>query len=70
VDRRAEKEQPEIEWQEKALSDYTAQTSGPFEHETRLKELLAKQARLNSLSIVHSLGLPNRRRSLLHSWPL
>jgi hypothetical protein len=31
-----------------ALADYKAQMGKPFEHEARLKELLAKQAQLNA----------------------
>ncbi len=49
LDRRAEEEQREIERQKKALADYRAQADRPFEHETRLKELQAKQADLNKL---------------------
>jgi N12 class adenine-specific DNA methylase len=48
LDRLAEKEQQEIERQEKALADYKAQMGRPFEHETHLRELLAKQAHLNA----------------------
>ena len=48
LDRRAEEEQHEIERQEKALADYRAQLGRPFEHEARLKDLLAKQAQLNA----------------------
>jgi phosphomannomutase len=48
LDRKAEEEQREIERQEKALADYKAQMGKPFEHEARLKELLAKQAQLNA----------------------
>jgi hypothetical protein len=48
LDRRAEDEQREIERQEKALADYRAQLGRPFEHEARLRELLAKQAQLNA----------------------
>jgi len=48
LDRKAEEEQHEIERQEKDLSDYRAQMDRPFEHEGRLKELLAKQAQLNA----------------------
>lgn len=48
LDRRAEEEQHEIERQEKALADYKTQMGRPFEHEARLKELLAKQAQLNA----------------------
>ena len=46
--RRAEDEHHEIERQEKALADYLAQLGRPFEHEPRLKDLLAKQAQLNA----------------------
>jgi N12 class adenine-specific DNA methylase len=48
LDRKAEDEKREIERQEKALADYKAQAGRPFEHEARLKELLAKQAQLNA----------------------
>jgi hypothetical protein len=33
---------------EKALADYQAQASKPFDHEARMKELLAGQAQLNA----------------------
>jgi hypothetical protein len=49
LDRRAEDEHHEIERHEKALADYRAQLGRPFEHEARLKDLLAKQAQLNAL---------------------
>ena len=48
LERRAQDEQQEIERQEKALEDYRAQLGRPFEHEARLKDLLAKQAQLNA----------------------
>ncbi len=48
LDRRAEEEQQGIERQEKALADYRAQLGRPFEHEARIKELLARQAQLNA----------------------
>jgi hypothetical protein len=48
LDRLAEKEQQEIERQEKALADYRAQMGRQFEHEARLAQLLAKQAQLNA----------------------
>jgi N12 class adenine-specific DNA methylase len=48
LDRLAEEEQARIERQEKALADYQAQCGKAFEHEQRLKELLAKQAELNA----------------------
>jgi N12 class adenine-specific DNA methylase len=48
LDRRAEDEQLEIQRQEKALADYRAQLGRPFEHETRLKDLLARQVQLNA----------------------
>jgi len=49
LDRRAEDEHLEIQRQEKTLADYRAQLGRHFEHETRLKDLLAKQAQLNAL---------------------
>jgi len=48
LDRRAEDEQHEIERQEKALADYRAQLDRPFEHETRLRDMLSRQTLLNS----------------------
>jgi hypothetical protein len=48
LDHKAEDEHREIEQKEKTLSDYKAQLGRPFEHEARLKELLAKQAQLNA----------------------
>jgi N12 class adenine-specific DNA methylase len=48
LDRLAQEEQDQIERQEKALADYQHQLNRPFEHETKLKELLARQAQLNS----------------------
>jgi N12 class adenine-specific DNA methylase len=48
LDRRADEERSDIERQEKTLADYRAQLGRPFEHEARLRELLAKQAQLNA----------------------
>jgi hypothetical protein len=48
LDRRAEDEQLEIRRQEKALADFRAQLGRPFEHDARLKDLLARQAQLNA----------------------
>ena len=48
LDKRAEEEQSDIERNEKALADYGTQLGRTFEHEARLKELLAKQAQLNA----------------------
>jgi N12 class adenine-specific DNA methylase len=48
LDRRAQDEREDIERQEKALAEYQSQLGRPFEHERRLKELLAKQAELNA----------------------
>jgi N12 class adenine-specific DNA methylase len=47
LDRRAEEEREQIERQEKALAEYKGQLNRPFEHEQRLRDLLAKQAELN-----------------------
>lgn len=33
---------------EKALADYQAQADRPFDHEARMKDLLARQAQLNA----------------------
>jgi hypothetical protein len=49
LDRRAEEEQREIERQEKALAEYRTQLGRPFEHDVRLKDLLATQSQLNAL---------------------
>jgi uncharacterized membrane protein YccC len=48
LDRRAEQEREDIERQEKALAEYQAQLNRPFEHEQRLRDLLAKLAELNA----------------------
>ena len=47
-DKAAEDEQRQAERLEKTLTDYQAQANRPFEHEARLKELLARQAQLNA----------------------
>jgi hypothetical protein len=48
LDGKAEAEKRDIGQQEKALADYQAQMCRPFEHESRLKELMVKQAELNA----------------------
>ncbi|MGA3091788.1 MAG: DEAD/DEAH box helicase family protein [Terriglobales bacterium] len=48
LDRLAEEERAQIERQEKALADYKTQLDRAFEHERRLKDLLARQAQLNA----------------------
>jgi len=48
IDAKAEDERHEIERHEKALAGYQAQLGCPFEHEARLKELLAQQAQLKA----------------------
>jgi N12 class adenine-specific DNA methylase len=48
LDRLAQDEKDQIERQEKALADYQAQLNRAFEHEEKLKELLARQAQLNA----------------------
>ncbi len=48
LDKAAEDERRQIERLEKTLTDYQAQANRPFEHEPRLKELLARQAQLNA----------------------
>lgn len=48
LDRLAQDEKDQIERQQKAFADYQAQLTHAFEHEERLKELLARQAQLNA----------------------
>ena len=48
LDRAASDEQQQLQRLEKTLTDYQAQAQRPFEHEARLKELLARQAQLNA----------------------
>ena len=48
LDKVAEDERRQVERLEKTLTDYQAQANRPFEHEARLKELLARQAQLNA----------------------
>jgi hypothetical protein len=48
LDRLAQAERADTERQEKALADYQAQLGKAFEHEQRLKELLARQTELNA----------------------
>jgi N12 class adenine-specific DNA methylase len=49
LDRRAEDDRDYIEKLEKSLAEYQAQANRPFEHEAKLRELVARQARLNAL---------------------
>jgi hypothetical protein len=48
LDKAAEDERHQVERIEKTLTDYQAQVNRPFEHEARLKELLARQGQLNA----------------------
>ena len=48
LDRAAADEQQHIQRLDKTLTDYQAQAQRPFEHEARLKEMLARQAQLNA----------------------
>ena len=48
LDKSAEDERRQAERLEKTLTDYQAQANRPFEHEARLKELLARQGQLNA----------------------
>jgi hypothetical protein len=48
LDKFALQEQERQDRLEKTLSDYRAQANRPFEHESRLKDLLSKQAQLNA----------------------
>jgi len=49
LDRVAAEEQKRVEHLEKTLADYQVQANRPFEHEARLKELLARQAQVNAI---------------------
>lgn len=65
LDRLGDEEALELQHLEKTFIDYQAQTGRPFEHDTRLKELLAQQARLNAaldLDNNDALGGGNRGR--------
>jgi hypothetical protein len=48
LDKLADQEQERSARVEKTLADYQAQANKPFEHETRMKELLVRQAQLNA----------------------
>ena len=48
LDRAAIDEREQLQRLDKTLTDYQAQAQRPFEHEARLKELLARQAQLNA----------------------
>jgi hypothetical protein len=48
LDKTAEDERHQVDRLAKTLTDYQAQANRPFEHETRLKELLGRQAQLNA----------------------
>jgi hypothetical protein len=48
MDKLEAEQQSRVARAEKELVDYQAQTDRPFEHEERLKELLARQSELNS----------------------
>ena len=49
LDKLAADQQNRVARVEKELADYRSQADRPFEHEERLKQLLARQAELNSL---------------------
>jgi hypothetical protein len=49
LDRLAAEQQTRVARIEKELADYQSQADRPFEHEERLKQLLVRQAELNSL---------------------
>ena len=48
LDKLAAEQQSRVARAEKELADYQAQADRPFEHEDRLKQLLARQSELNS----------------------
>ena len=49
MDKLAAEQQSRVARIEKELADYQSQADRPFEHEERLKQLLARQSELNSL---------------------
>jgi hypothetical protein len=49
LERVATQQQERADYLQKTLTDYQAQANRPFEHEERLKELLVRQAQVNSL---------------------
>ena len=49
LDKLATEQQNRVTRVEKELADYQSQADRPFEHEERLKQLLARQAEFNSL---------------------
>src|ERR1039457_691293 len=49
LERAATQQQERADYLQKTLTDYQAQANRPFEHEERLKELLVRQAQVNSL---------------------
>jgi hypothetical protein len=49
LERVATQQQERADYLQKTLADYQAQANRPFEHEERLKELLVRQAQVNSL---------------------
>ena len=48
LDKLADQEQERSARLEKNLAEYQAQANKPFDHESRMKELLARQAQLNA----------------------
>lgn len=48
LDKLADQEQEHGNRLEKSLTDYQAQADKPFDHEARMKELLARQSELNA----------------------
>jgi len=57
LDRAAADQQQQLQRLDKTFTDYQARAKRPFEHEARLKELLARQAQLNA-----DLDLDKKRR--------
>jgi hypothetical protein len=48
-DRHAETDSAQVERLEKSLGDYQAQANKPYEHEAKLKEMLARHAQLSAI---------------------
>jgi hypothetical protein len=62
LDRIAADYQQQLQRLDKTLTDYQAQANRPFEHELRLKELLARQAHLNAALDLDKSDARSRKR--------
>jgi hypothetical protein len=61
LDKLADQEQERSARLEKALADYQAQANKPFDHEARMKELLARQAQASTPRSISTRTKPKSR---------